>query len=314
MRVIIFGAGAMGCLFGAWLSRVAEVVLFDIQPETVESISNNGVVVTGMDGVVEKVKVEVISRVEEFRGKADLAVIFTKSHATENAALAAKAVLSHEGVVVTLQNGVGNVEQIDAVFGCPTAVAGITAQAANVVGPGHTRHAGMGMTWLAGLPGQKKVKRVEQLFLQAGIECGLSEDANGLIWGKLLVNVGINALTALLRVHNGVLAEVPACKDIMEQAVSEAAAVADALGIKLPYSDPMEAVVRVCRDTAANKASMLQDALRHAVTEIDVINGAIVAKGREVRVATPVNDLITRMVKALEATYDKRIDEIKPEA
>lgn len=308
MRIIIFGAGAMGCLFGAWLSRVAEVVLFDIQPETVESISNNGVVVTDMDGAVDKVKVEVISRVEQFRGKADLAVIFTKSHATERAAQAAKAVLSNDGVVLSLQNGVGNVEQIDAVFGCSTAVAGITAQAANVIGPGHTRHAGMGMTWLAGLPGQKKVERVQKLFQQAGIECGLSEDAQGLIWGKLLVNVGINALTALLRVHNGVLAEVPACKNIMEQAVAEAAAVADALDIRLPYRDPMEAVVRVCRDTAANRASMLQDTLRHAVTEIDVINGAIVTKGGEVGVATPVNDFITRMVKALEATYDRRID------
>ncbi|MBM9511808.1 ketopantoate reductase family protein [Desulfogranum marinum] len=314
MRVIIFGAGAMGCLFGAWLSRVAEVVLYDIQSETVESISNNGVVVTGIDGTVDKAKVEVINRVEQFQGKADLAVVFTKSHATKSAAQAARTVLSHDGVVVTLQNGVGNVEQIDAVFGCPTGVAGITAQAANTIGPGHTRHAGIGMTWLAGSPGLKKVEQVQQLFQQAGIECGLSEDAQGLIWGKLLVNVGINALTALLRVHNGVLAEVPACKDIMEQAVSEAAAVADALGIRLPYRDPMEAVVSVCRDTAANKASMLQDALRHTVTEIDVINGAIVAKGGEVGVATPVNDLLTRMVKALEATYERRIDEIKPEA
>lgn len=311
MRVIIFGAGAMGCLFGAWLSQKARVTLCDVHRATVEHIAADGVVVTGMDKSVRRYPIEIIGRAQQYREQADLAIIFTKAHATRKAAESARELLGAGGMVLSLQNGVGNVEQIDTVFGRPIAIAGITAQAANVLSPGHTCHAGAGMTLLAARPGQEhQVQQVRQLFNQAEIECQVSDDADGLIWGKLLVNVGINALAALLRVNNGVLAEVDGCREIMADAVGEAAAVAAALKINLPYDEPMETVAKVCRDTAANRASMLQDTLRRKVTEIEVINGAIVSKGREVGVATPVNEMLTRMIKALEATYTRRVQEI----
>ncbi|WP_232362611.1 ketopantoate reductase family protein [Desulfogranum mediterraneum] len=309
MEIVVIGAGAMGCLFGAWLSRVARVRLYDIDPDTVEAINRQGVVVTTMAGEERRYPLEAVSRFEEGEPPAELVILFTKSRGTRAAAELAKKILAEEGLVLTLQNGVGNLEQIEAVFGRPCGVAGVTAQAGTVIAPGHSLHAGEGETLLGPAPGQEKqLQAVEQLFARAGITSRISGDASGLIWGKLLVNVGINALAAILRVPNGVLAQVPECSRIMELAVAEGVAVARALGIRLPYEDPMAQVLKVCADTAANRASMLQDILRRAPTEIDVINGAIVARGREVGVATPVNGTITMIIKALEASHVQRLE------
>ena len=152
-----------------------------------------------------------------------------------------------------------------------------------------------------------RVAAIVALFNLAGIDTRIVEEAEPLIWSKLIVNVGINALTALLRVPNGILAQIPECEGLMAQAVDEAVAVARALHINLAYDQQKDRVKHVCALTSENRASMLQDILRGAPTEIDVINGAIVAKGREVGVPTPVNMLLTQLIKALEATAPYRI-------
>ncbi len=146
-----------------------------------------------------------------------------------------------------------------------------------------------------------------ELLNRASIETRIAEDGEALLWSKLIVNVGINALTALLRAANGALAQVPECERLMAQAVAEAVAVARALDVNLGPEDQLDRVRQVCTLTAANRSSMLQDILRGRPTEIDVINGAVVAKGREVGVATPVNLLLTQLIQALEATASQRI-------
>ena len=145
------------------------------------------------------------------------------------------------------------------------------------------------------------------MFNRGGIDTQVVDDVDRLLWSKLIVNVGINALTALLRVPNGSLAQVRECELLMAQAVNEAVAVARALGINLDDDQPLDRVHQVCALTAPNRSSMLQDILRGAPTEIEVINGAIVAKGRAVGIPTPVNLLLTQLVKALEATVSYRI-------
>ncbi|MFP4390741.1 MAG: ketopantoate reductase C-terminal domain-containing protein, partial [Desulfococcaceae bacterium] len=126
------------------------------------------------------------------------------------------------------------------------------------------------------------------------------------IWGKLVVNVGINALAALLRVPNGALAEVPVCDSLMAAAVEEAVAVARAREISLPYDEPLEKVRAVCRATAENRASMFQDIAAGRLTEVDVINGAVVREGAAAGVSTPVNRMLTDLIHAVEATAKYR--------
>jgi 2-dehydropantoate 2-reductase len=148
---------------------------------------------------------------------------------------------------------------------------------------------------------------VATVFEQAGFEVHLSDDLDSLVWGKLIINVGINALTGILRVPNGQLVEIPAAGELMAQAVEEAVAVCQAKGITLPYDDPLGRVREVARATATNRASMLQDVLRSVPTEIGVINEAIVREGKRLGVPTPVNEFIVTTIRAIEGSYAVRV-------
>lgn len=308
MEILIIGAGAMGGLFGALLAPHAEVCLYTTNPDHAAAIKSGGLTVIGTDGVARCRQIRVLSDAGQYGRRADLVLICTKARSTTAAAQAALPLLADAGLVVTLQNGLGNLEQIGAVVGAERAVVGITSQAATLVGPGQVCHAGIGPTVLAAGPEQCiRVAAIAALFNQAGLDTQVTEDGDSLLWSKLIVNVGINALAALLRVPNGVLAQTPACESLMAQAVDEAVAVARALHINLAYDRQRDRVHHVCARTSANRASMLQDILRGAPTEIEVINGAIVAKGRAVGVPTPMNLLLTQLVKALEATAPYRI-------
>ena len=308
MEILIIGAGAMGGLFAALLASRAAVTLLTTNPDHAAAIDRHGLTVLAADGTAQHHQIAILTDPDQYQRRADLVLICTKARATSQAAQVALPLLAEDGLVLTLQNGLGNLERIGAVVGVGRASAGITAQAATLLGPGQVRHAGSGPTVLAAGPGQSaRVAAIAALFNRAGIDTRVVADVDGLLWSKLIVNVGINALTALLRVPNGILAQVPECELLMEQAVGEALAVARALGIELEYDRLLERVGQVCALTADNRSSMLQDILRGAPTEIDVINGAIVARGRSVGVPTPVNLLLTQMIKALEATAAYRM-------
>ena len=309
MEILIIGAGAMGGLFGSLLAPLAEVCLYTTNAVHAQIINRDGLTLIAMDGTIRRAGIRVLTDLEQYDRRADLILLCTKARSTDEAARAAQRVLAEDGLMLSLQNGLGNLERISAVVGEKRACAGITSQAATLVAPGQVRHAGCGPTVLAAGPGQaEKIAIIAGLFNRAGIHTRIDEDGEALLWSKLIVNVGINALTALLRVPNGILVQIPECELLMTQAVDEAVAVARALRVNLACEAQAERVRQVCTLTSANRASMLQDVLRGAPTEIDVINGAVVAKGREVGVPTPVNVLLTQLIKALEATASHRIE------
>ncbi len=314
MEILIIGAGAMGGLFGALLAPLASVCLITTNRAHAEAINRIGILLTDLAGNTTSTSVPALTSHDQYQRRADLVLIFTKAGVTEAAAHTAQAVLADHGLVLTLQNGLGNLERIAAVIGQERAAAGTTAQAATLLGPGQVRHAGQGATMLAparGFPGQlPQLESVAALFNQAGIATSLSEDIDTLLWSKLIVNVGINALTALLRIPNGALLQSPESEALMRDAVDEALAVAKGLGIGIDLEIQQERVRQVCELTRNNRASMLQDILRGRTTEIDVINGAIVAKGQEVGLPTPVNHMLTRLIKALESTSAQRIEAV----
>jgi 2-dehydropantoate 2-reductase len=210
-------------------------------------------------------------------------------------------------LVVTLQNGVGNREILAARLGEGRVGQGVTALGATLLGPGRVRHAGPGATLFGSSPQAEGMAALAALFRSCELPAELSDDLEALVWGKLVVNVGINALTALLRIPNGVLAAVPAARSLAEQAVAEAVTVAAARGTRLPYDDALAHVLGVAQATGANRSSMLQDVLRGSPTEVAAINGAVVREGRRLGVATPVNALLTALVSALDATAQARV-------
>lgn len=307
MRVVVVGSGAMGSLYGAYLSRVADVLLFDPWEAHVQAIREGGLLLEELDGSQQQVQVAATSDPTAL-GQADLALIFVKSHQTRWAAEVAAKALKPDGLALTLQNGVGNREVLAEVLGQDRAVQGVTAHGATLLGPGRVRHAGKGPTHLAYTPeNEARVRQVANLFRRAGLEVHLLSDLDSLVWGKLVVNVGINALTAILRVPNGKLVEIAPARALMARAVEEAVAVAQRLGIALPYDDPVARTEEVCRATAPNRSSMLADVLRGSPTEIDVINAVIVREGARLGVPTPVNEVLVSLIKAIEGSYQVRL-------
>jgi 2-dehydropantoate 2-reductase len=229
-----------------------------------------------------------------------------KTTLTAKAMAENKAAIGPKTIVLSLQNGLGNIEQMATVVSEQNILAGTTAHGATLLGPGQIRHAGRGKTILGELNGETtdRVREVAALFAAAGLETEISGNVIGLIWDKLLVNVGINALTAITMLQNGRLTQSPELTELMEAAVAEGAAVAAASGIKLGFSDPVAHTKEVSIATGQNRSSMLQDILNGRKTEIDMINGAIVREGQKVGVPAPVNRTLTNLVKYIEGAAE----------
>lgn len=300
MRITIIGVGAMGCLFGARLAPHAQVNMLGTWREGVDAICAHGIHIESAAG---KQSVRVFATTDPSAvGECDLAIIARKAWQTPGAVEQAARILAPNGFALTLQNGLGNLEQIVRVVGMHRAVLGVTAQGSLLVGPGHIRQAGGGATHIgATAETRARLQNVVALFEQAGFETHLAHDVLGLLWGKLVVNCGINALTALLRLPNGELLTRADAEEVMIRAARECAAVARAQGIGLPYADPAERVRQVARVTSVNLSSMLQDVLRGAPTEIEAINGAVVRQGARLGIPTPTNEMLWRLVRALRS-------------
>lgn len=314
MRIAMIGAGGMGSLFGGWLAGagVHEVWLVDPWTEHVISIRQHGLELVNMDGSIDRIDVNATTDSAEVTdyGSADLAFVFVKGYATERAARQVARILADDGLVVTLQDGLGNREVLADIVGAEHVVQGVTEHVGVVLEAGRVRHAAAGTTHLtdSDAVSRNRVDMVASALNTAGIDTSVDADLDSRIWGKLIVSAGINPLSALLRVHNGVLTEGDAGRRMVELVVGEAVAVAHALGITLPYDAPTEHVLTVARETGANRSSMLTDILRGNPTEINTINGAIVREGERLNVPTPVNSVLVALVNALENTYSERIE------
>ena len=216
---------------------------------------------------------------------------------------------------LTLQNGVGNVEILEEYLSRANILAGITSHGATLLGPGRIRHAGEGDTFIGyAFPGRRARRKKRRIFWPSAGSWRLpvlrprSSDRIEIIWTKLLVNVGINALTALTRLPNGALLDYVETEEILEEAVREAIQVGRAKKVAFTYPDPLERVKKVCQMTRSNISSMLQDILKEKRTEIDFINGVIVREGRKRKIPVPVNTVLTLLVQALEQSYSLRVN------
>lgn len=299
--VDIIGSGALGSLFAAFLEPYSNPVMLSHWAEQIAAIRAQGLICLHRDGNSSKHDFFVTHNALDL-APIQLGLVLVKSYQTARVAYELAPVLAPDGVVITLQNGLGNLETLEAALGRGRVVQGVTAQGATMVSPGKVRHAGHGPTVIANSPARTTVlEDFVGLLSQAGLAAELSDDVTGLQWGKLVVNAGINPLTAVLRVRNGFLVENEAANRVMCAAAEETAAVARQLGITLPYSDAAARVTDVAEQTADNFSSMLQDVLRGAPTEIDAINGAVANYGRQCGIPTPLNDELWRQVKAIQA-------------
>jgi 2-dehydropantoate 2-reductase len=294
--LLILGTGAMACLFAARLSAAGvKVKMLGTWAAGLTALSQQGVRVVELNGEERVYPVQATSDPSAWAG-ASRALVLVKAWQTEQSAQQLLKCLHPDGLVLTLQNGDGNYEKLCHVLGVRRVALGATTLGATLLGPGKVRPAGEGVITL-GIHAQ--LKPISEMLGKAGFVVETVTDIQSVQWGKMVINTAINPLTAILRVPNGALLTKPNARAVMASAAREAAAVAVAKGVQLPYPDPVVAVETIARRTSANYSSMLQDILRGAPTEVDFITGAIVRVGEITGVATQVNRTLWRLVKAI---------------
>ncbi|HEY2982127.1 MAG TPA: 2-dehydropantoate 2-reductase [Anaerolineales bacterium] len=295
-ELLIVGTGALATLFAARLSGAGHrVTMLGKWPAGLEALRARGAHLLEADGSERAFPVRVAADARECRG-AQHALVLVKAWQTPRAARQLADCLAPDGLAITLQNGLGNREALARDLGPGRVALGVTTAGATLVEPGLARAGGAGLTSIERNPA---LGPVPEALRSADFKLELVDDAQSLVWGKLIVNAAINPLTALLRVPNGVLLERPAARALMAALATEAAQVAAAEKVHLPFSDPVAAAEEVARLTAANHSSMLQDVQRGAQTEIDAICGAIVERGELHGISTPVNRVCRDLVRAV---------------
>ncbi len=303
MKTVIIGAGAMGSLFGGYLSSSEkDVWLVDVWKEHIDAIRTHGLIIEekGEEKTIHPHATAEIASV----GKADLIVLFVKAYHTEKAVSDALVLQKEDSVFLTLQNGLGNEEVVCRQVSSRNVLLGATNHGATLLGPGRIRHAGWGKTYLGELDGKKteRVTRFARMLEGAGIETEVSPAIQRVVWEKLLINVGINALAGLTGLKNGELLDYPETLELMEALVSEAVKVAGKKGIQIE-DDPLKKVKAVAEATRTNRCSMGQDLDNRRRTEIDAINGAVVRQAEALGIHVPYNRMITNLIKVIEKTF-----------
>jgi 2-dehydropantoate 2-reductase len=304
-RIAVLGAGAVGCYFGGMLARAGAPVTLIGRPHHVEAMNRDGLC---LETLHFRQQVPVAAAVDASAVReAAIVLVCVKTLDTETAAQALKPQLHDNTIVVSLQNGVDNVERIGSAAGIE-AVPAVVYVAAEMAAPGHVKHTGRGDLVIGALPGrdrsraQSRLDRLSALFSRAGVPCVVSENIEGALWTKLIMNCTYNALSALGRIRYGRMVRNAWARNVMTQVTEEVVAVGQAAGVRFPDVDLLEAVWKLGEAMAGALSSTAQDIARGKRTEIDSLNGYVARRGKELGVATPVNQTLHALVKLLEET------------
>lgn len=309
MNVLVMGAGAVGSAVGGFLAQGGHRVALVGRDPHMAAIRERGLRIEGIWGK------HLIRGLRTFTSTSevplehfDLVLITTKSYDTGDAARQVLPWLSEDSLVISLQNGLGNVETISETVGHHRAIGGRLIFGIKIPEPGLAEITVYADKVMLGSPSHEvdlaRLESIASSFTQAGIPAGATLEIEQFIWGKVFYNCCLNPLSALLEVTYGELIEHSETRQIMTAVIEEIFAVAGAKGVSLAWRSPLEyqeiLFGRLIPDTYAHHASMLQDVMRGKRTEIDALNGAIARLGGETGVPTPVNVMLTYLVKVKE--------------
>ena len=294
MKIAVMGAGAVGCYYGGLLARAGHEVTLIGRPGHVEAIRSTGLRLQTAD---LDLHVPLAASTEPAAMRdADIVLCCVKTSDTASAASAMAPFLRPDAVIVSLQNGIEIPELLRAAQPhevIPAAVYVATAMA----GDGHVRHHGGGQLVIGQSPHSDTVAA---LFTTAGVPEEVSDNIEGVLWTKLIVNCAYNALSAITALPYGQLVRHDGVEQVLRDVVDECLAVAAKAGV-VPVGDVREGVERIPRVMAEQTSSTAQDLQRGRPTEINWLNGYIVRKGRELGIPTPVNHTLHTLVKILES-------------
>ncbi len=306
MRVLILGAGAMGCLYGAAFHRAGCQVMFvDVNQAHIDAINANGLELETRAGTEH---LPIPARLPGDIGAAvDLVVVFTKTFHTDAALAGIAAAIGPDTWLLSLQNGLGNDKRLAAHAAKERVMVGASSMPSDLVGPGKVRSHGEGGSRLYPAFGGDPAfaRQVCELLSRGGLPAALEPDIQGAIWSKAIFNATMNPLCALTRRTPGFLGAHDESRALIRELVEEGVAVANASGVAIP-AQPIHDLTHVSvTDHANHEASMLQDVKAGRRTEVDAINGAIVEAARAAGVAAPLTETLWRLVKLEEAKLAK---------
>jgi 2-dehydropantoate 2-reductase len=303
MKICIVGCGAVGSLFAAHLAKTgeAEVWAYDIWKEHTEAIRKNGLRLSGAAEFTAHL--HATSDPQELPS-CDFGIVATKATHTQNAIAQTAHVFGANSAVCSVQNGVGN-EEILAEY-VKQVIRGTTFPAGHPIAPGHIGYDIKGDTWIGPFePTHIPMSKVEELagiLTRSGMNTIALQDARGAQWTKLIFNASTNPVGALTQLHHGAATRFAPTNALFEDLIAEGEAVARALGIEL-HGDPRQMVLKGANAPGKHRASMLQDVLAKRQSEVDFMNGAIVAWGKQAGVPTPLNRGLLELIKGLEHSW-----------
>jgi 2-dehydropantoate 2-reductase len=305
VRVVVMGSGAVGCLYGGLLTLSGNEVTLVGRERHVESINERGLVLKGVFGdyIVQVKATEDASKIES----CDIVLITTKSYDTIAAAKKVQHLADNGASIVCLQNGLGTELMVSETLRSDRVLRATTCIGALVTDDGEVTATGKGLTEIGSHSPANSglVEQVAEVLSNAGFEVVSSDNIEGVVWTKTIVNCGLNPIAALTGMKNGEIHSDMRLRDLVVHLVEEAARVAEALEVQLSTDDPIRYTLGTAKATSDNTNSMLQDICSCKKTEIDAITGEVIRLARELGISTPYSESIYALVKALEA---KRIE------
>ena len=307
-RTAVVGAGAVGGYFGGMLARAGAPVTMIGRPVHVEIWARDGLLLDSIN-FQERIPVDASTGIESCRD-ADLVLFSVKSLDTEETARQLARHVRRDALVVSLQNGVDNVDRMRAAAALDP-IAAVVYVASSMPAPGTVKHGGRGDLLIGDVPGRPHPPRPDAMahvaawFEAAGVPCRVSPDIEADLWIKLITNVALNAISAVAHAPYGDIVAVPESRETVRHLVDECVAVARAGGVSLPPDDFVEMVWRFAERIGQVYSSTAQDLDRGKRTEIDALNGLVVQRGAELRVPTPVNQSLLALVKLRESRFER---------
>ncbi len=299
MKIAIVGAGAMGALFACLLEK-NDVKLFDVSPSTVECIEKNGILLQEPDGRESRHKIPICFSGEEQEPQ-DLVILFVKDIAGEAALRANLGLIGKDTVLLSLQNGMGNFEIIKQYVADEHILLGTTRHNCVTKAPGVIYHSAAGETQIGSPTGNIAMAESAAKALSACIQSVVvCDNVKRLLWGKLMLNMTVNPVTALLNTTLGFNETNPHMRNITKMLVEEAIAVAAADGVSFDAESVFSSIMQTSHAAATGRTSMCQDIQAGRRTEIDFINGAVVRLGKQYGIPTPCHEMIVNLIHALE--------------
>ena len=301
MNITILGAGAMGMLFGGYLSQGNSVWLLDVDQERVDKINADGVTIRERDGT-DRVFHPAAAVDPAGLPEMDLVLIFVKSMFTREALSKNRRLIGPDTYLMTLQNGAGHETKLLPFTDRAHVIIGSTQHNASVVATGCTYHGGTGLTSIGVLEGDGAAAvDIAACFTACGFPCVTSEDVKRQIWSKLFTNTAASSLTAVLQVPLGFLCDNPHARSLLRALCREAVAVANAEGIsRFDEGEVIEEVEAVCRNARNGCTSICADIRDGRRTEVDTISGSVLEAAKAVGLSVPYHEMVVRLIHALE--------------